>query len=630
MAPTQRYTSNSFIRCTGRFDLGRTILFTMSLLRDILKKPKDGSSNKRDTASVKSAGARSLVASLYSLTIGGERVKKRRKPDFSELGAPVWYHGDPPEPPDMPGTAPRTDLGAFTIAHATVLPLRIEDKNHWLSLTLFSHATESSLAAMYHNEARVAGEVRLCLEKTKNISSIDVWLAAVAPSGQIISLTANVWNRHKGDPLRPGQKPVLFKDKFPQGTYVFPFQLPPLPKFVPVTHPDNDTRKTKGLVPLPPSGGKISYTCGVGVRRDSVGGINEDMDMILKYVPLNYPIPRPRTPFPFLASREDWPFKRETIGGWVLSPFGGRGRIGTQIVEIEGILGVQDPAVYTVGQMLEFSMLLWSKSADAMKLLGQPAAVSVGYYRADFLPSSEALRPREQSRKTRTLNRIAEGQVWLAASGRPVDGEPVTELVNLAGAAAIEQPSPKPKLIHKSSSRMQTVWTADNDEGEDASEPTPEPADRERPSSPAHSIEDLPEDEMLETEEHFQRLDGELRVPPCRPASFRYTETGIEYSLQVHLAHPQYAHISPTGPGLLAEVPIWYVADRVMKGAPAALNDDPAYLAALPLKGASLPAGEDAVWWPKSVGEVATQDRGGKAKLGQSFIGLRHPTWEGS
>jgi hypothetical protein len=78
--------------------------------------------------------------------------------------------------------------------------------------------------------------------------------------------------------------------------------------------------------------------CGVGVRRDSVAGINEDMDMILQYIPLHRPLPRPRTPFPFLASREDWPFKREVIGGWVLSPFGGRGRIGTQIVEVEGIV----------------------------------------------------------------------------------------------------------------------------------------------------------------------------------------------------------------------------------------------------------------------------------------------------
>ncbi|KAJ7282008.1 hypothetical protein C8J57DRAFT_87942 [Mycena rebaudengoi] len=308
----------------------------MSLLRDILKKNKDGAGKKRDSASIKSAGARSLVASLYSLTVGGERVKKRRHPDFSTLGAPEWYHEDPPQPADMPGTVPRTDISAYTIAHGTVLPLRTNDQHHWLSLILYNHANETSLAAMYHNEAKVAGEVRLFLEKSKNISSIDVWLAAIAPTGQIISLTANVWNRQKGDPLRTDKHPGPFKGKFPEGTYAFPFELPPLPKFVPVTHPDNDTRKTKGLVPLPPSG-RINFTCGVGVQRDSVGGINEDMDMILQYIPLMRPLSRPVTPFPYLVSREDWPFKREIIGGWILSPFGGRGRIGTEIVEVEGI-----------------------------------------------------------------------------------------------------------------------------------------------------------------------------------------------------------------------------------------------------------------------------------------------------
>lgn len=78
----------------------------------------------------------------------------------------------------------------------------------------------------------------------------------------------------------------------------------------------------------------------MGVTRDSFGGIGEDMDMVLQYIPLTRGLPRPRKPFPFLTSREDWPFKRETVGGWVLSPFGGRGRIGAEIVEIEGIVRV--------------------------------------------------------------------------------------------------------------------------------------------------------------------------------------------------------------------------------------------------------------------------------------------------
>ncbi|KAJ6469715.1 hypothetical protein C8R47DRAFT_765202 [Mycena vitilis] len=453
---------------------------------------------------------------------------------------------------------------------------------------------------------------------------------AIAPAGQIMNLTANVWNRHKGNPLHPRQKPEHFKGKFPQGTYVFPFEMPPLPKFVSVTHPDNDTRKTKGFVPLPPSG-KINYTvgqlpshkhlklifcvlqCGVGVRRDSVNGMNEDMDMILQYIPLMRAPPRPRTPFPFLASREDWPFERETLGGWVLTPFGGRGRIGTQTVEVEGILGVQAPAVYTAGQTLEFELLLWSKSAEALQLLGQPAAVSVGYYKADFMPSSEALRPREQSRQTRTLERMAEGRAWVAGSGRPRGREPVPELVSLDLGTSVA-----PKGKRPGGSRMQS-WSSENDQA------TTETGDGE--DAGEDSIDAL--DDGEETG-HFQRLAGEVRIPACRPVSYRYTEIGREYSLQLHLAHPQYAHISPTGPGLVAEVPIWYVADRTLNAGPSALNDNPAYLAVLPLKGATISAGADAVRWPRTMGERATQARGGKAKFGQPFIGLVPPARAGS
>ncbi|KAJ7089747.1 hypothetical protein B0H15DRAFT_800419 [Mycena belliarum] len=600
----------------------------MSLLRDVLKKHKDGA-GKRDTASIRSAGARSLVASLYSLTVGGQRIEKRRRSDFSTLGAPEWHHDDPPQPPDMPGTAPTTNIGAYIIAHGAVLPLRIDEKNHWLSVVLFNHASDASLAAMYHNEARVMGEVRLCLEKTKNISSIDVWLTATAPAGQIVSLTANVWSRAKGNPLRTDAQHAPFKGKFPQGAFIFPFELPPLPKFVPVTHPDNDTRKTKGLVPLPPSG-RITYTCGVGVRRDSVGGIDEDMDLILQYIPLARPLPRAPTPFPFLATREDWPLKRETLGGWVLSPFGGRGRIGTQAVEIEGIvrpnqlvlsralrivvsqLGVQDPVAYTAGQTLEFELLLWSKSAEALRLLAQPKAVSVGFYKADFLPSSEALRPREQSRQTRTLERVAVGRAWVADEGQPSSREAAPALSALDLPAG-EESHPKPKLAAAKGSRMQSVWTAENDAGS---------------PSPPDSTEDLTDGFDLPVTDHFQRLRGALRIPPCRPVSYRYTEIGREYSLQLHLADPQYAHISPRG-GLVAEVPVWYVADRALAGPPAALNDDEEYLAGLPLKGATVPI-QGAVRWPRAVGVVATQPRGGKPKIGQSFIGLTPPPREGS
>lgn len=167
------------------------------------------------------------------------------------------------------------------------------------------------------------------------------------------------------------------------------------------------------------------------------------------------------------------------------------------------------------GQVLEFVLLLWSKSADALKLLGQPAAVSVGYYKADFLDSSEVLRPREQSRLTRMLERMADGRVWVADAGRPRDGEPFPGLVSLdlPSASAVTLPAPKVR------SRMQS-WTTENEASSNSASPP----------SPANSVEDPLDD--LENNfpaiEHYQRLEGEVRIPPCRPVSYRYTEIGRE------------------------------------------------------------------------------------------------------
>ncbi|KAF7309472.1 hypothetical protein MIND_00318000 [Mycena indigotica] len=600
----------------------------MSLLRDIVKKRKDAS-KRSDAASVKSTGARSVVASLYSLAIGGQRVKKRRRPDFSTLGAPEWYSedGNPRLPSDMPGTTTRTDLPAYTIAHGTVLALRIEDKNHWLSLVLYSHAKESSLAAMYHNAAKICGEVRVCLEKTKNISSIEVWMSAVAPAGELISLTATVWNRSMGDPRHPQGAKVAFKDKFPMGTFVFPFELPPLPKFVPVAHPDSSDNR-KGFVPLPRSFWKdkvygdafyqttsidsdnywFLHQCGVGIRRDSVAGIDEDMDMILQYIPLAPPLPRKSVPFPFLASREDWPFKRETLGGWVLTPFGGRGRIGLEMVEVEGLLGIQDPSIVTAGHKLEFVVILWSKSADALQLLGQPAAINVSYCMADFMPSSEALRPREQSRTTRKIEQMCRGRIWSTDTGRPSEGAPELALVSPEHILQKMSASRATPLKPPAPSRMQSTWSADDQDEDDGKE-----------------VEDIVQGDLEDSSEHFVRLEGEIVVPPCRPVSYRYTEIGREYTLELQFAHHLYSHISPTGPGLLAEVPVWYVADRPLRGGPATLNDDPTYLESLPLNGATIPIPSDAIRWPKVIGKHAVSSRGGLAKLGQSFLGLVPP-----
>lgn len=44
-------------------------------------------------------------------------------------------------------------------------------------------------------------------------------------------------------------------------------------------------------------------------------------------------------PFPLIPTREDWPYEREVIGDWSVTPFGGRGRWNLDtMVEIEGLV----------------------------------------------------------------------------------------------------------------------------------------------------------------------------------------------------------------------------------------------------------------------------------------------------
>lgn len=244
------------------------------------------------------------------------------------------------------------------------------------------------------------------LKKTKNIASIDVWVRdvimvthtrrshansqlVIKPSGEmafrppILTMTVNLWNRNQGDPKKVQESPEVFREVFPKGTFIFPFEFPALPKFVDVTHPDMDQLKVYHpprlaiaivLMSVSRTGvkspshvrvsdfstrepaiklqaasysyadisgfkGQINFTVGVNVHRDGMMGLDDDFDQTFQYVPLARPLPRVKTPFPFLSTREDWPLEREVVGGWTLSPFGGRGRLGgEEMVEVEGIV----------------------------------------------------------------------------------------------------------------------------------------------------------------------------------------------------------------------------------------------------------------------------------------------------
>ncbi|KAJ7255824.1 hypothetical protein B0H12DRAFT_523334 [Mycena haematopus] len=569
----------------------------MSFLRNILKH------NQPDAASIKSSGG---TESLLSAVTGGNRIPKRRRPDHSRLGVPEWYTENPPPAPLMLGTAAPSPPPAFTAGNASALYVP-EGEKPWLELVLYSHARPESKAALYHNAAKISGEVRMVLSApTKHLKSIDVWVVVLADSSldtfklPMMTMTVNVWNR---------KKEALQEQT---GTFVFPFEFPALPKDTLVKHPDITQQKNIARVPLPPTyfvseplsfWGNIKYIAGVNVAREGFGAIDDEFDTPFQYMPLCKPLPRVKTSFPYIPTREDWPFNRELVGGWTLTPFGGRGRLHDEVVEVEGILGIQEPAVYTTGQMLEFSLLLWSANPRALEALGQPGAVGVEFCQADVF-GLNSLDPRKPSEQDRVTKKIATGRAWRADDGRPADDAPATvaEMVVSPGAPAGQHATPfhtSGESHHekgKLPSRMREMHVSQ--EETDAETPVAE-------VSPAPSLEDL---DAQHSAGHLVRLDGEVRVPACSSPSFRYMHMGREYFLNLLIRHPQYTHISPSGPGLVAECPVWYVIDRFAHLPAGTKKDFDLFAPALPVSGSVIPVGSGAVRAPVSMGRFTNSE----------------------
>ncbi|KAJ6569354.1 hypothetical protein B0H19DRAFT_1256998 [Mycena capillaripes] len=617
----------------------------MSLLRNVLKRnqPPNVSADfplpatskrgvKRYAASIKSSGGASMrsiaesMMSFYSvMTGGGTRVPKRRRPDISKLGKLHCF-------------APLGECLTHWELRGAGMP-----RQHLHSQVVTPvHARPASAMAMYHTAATVTGEVRVVLDAPANLGSIDVWVVIASDSANdnfkppIASMTVNVWNRKKGDPRSATSGGPSFTGKFPAGSFVFPFEFQ-LPTDTLVKHPDETKSKNLARVPLPPTyyvsmtssfWGSVKYLVGVNVKREGFGAIDDEFDQDFQYLPLCKPLPRVKTPFPYLPTREDWPFTREVVGGWTLTPFGGRGRLSDEVVEVEGILGIQEPAVYTAGQMLKFSLLLWSNNPRAIEALGQPGAVEVGFCKADLF-ALNALNPRTVSRRDRYTAQLASGRIWLTDDGRPADDAPLPKVqmlklpdVPVPAKAPSHKASPLSGGSHESHhvkgampSRMHEVHPS-NDEDDDATlaESTAavslsgESDSTQRPPSPAPSLENLDEDDSHPTD-HFARLDGEMRVPACSHPSFRYTNMGREYYLNLLIRHPQYSHISPSATGIVAECPVLYVLDRFAHLPPkpdAAKNQD---FAALSVSGTVISLGPDAVRAPVRVGALTEERR---------------------
>ncbi|PSR76747.1 hypothetical protein PHLCEN_2v8232 [Hermanssonia centrifuga] len=327
--------------------------------------------------------------------------------------------------------------------------------------------------------------------------------------------------------------------------------------------------------------GQIKYYFGVNVKRDSrisMSSIEEYVfpcfigpndlfstsrwDIPFTYFPLRRPIPREPTQFPFISEREDWPLQREEIGGWTITPFGGRGRFKGEMVEIEGLLGVQAPEVYAPGQRLRFGVLLWSKSIPALDALSDPKAAGVDVvFVSSNTYGTDVLYPRNAARKNRKLQRLAQGRIWRTDDGAPEDDEMPTfrdEPRTTSGSTILDVPVPSSSTSKSDSSPKQqqslprrtasllqqevTVAYADEpilSEGTTSSE-------QQRSVSPSSSQED-----------EGGKLDATFVDEPMSEATVRLDG---DYALLVTITHPDYSHISPSSvSGIYGETPIWMV-----------------------------------------------------------------------
>jgi len=85
-----------------------------------------------------------------------------------------------------------------------------------------------------------------------------------------------------------------------------------------------------------------------------------------------------------------------------------------------------------------------------------------------------------------------------------------------------------------------------------------------------------------------------------------------QYLLQLTITHPEYSHISPSGPGIQAETPLWIVTDAPLSHSSVSKSlqqPTAADLTTLPVTGDVVEVGSDAVRAPLVIGKVTTTER---------------------
>ncbi|KAF8696538.1 hypothetical protein RHS03_07832, partial [Rhizoctonia solani] len=475
----------------------------------------------KSVASVKTLAA--SLASFYTKTVGPSGTvgtPKRRRSPRSELGKPAFASRSP-ELKLVDGVESCCDdmvSGVSTV--------RTEDER--VSLLVHHFGEPGERGVIFYGGTSVSGEVRLVASKPDPIESIEVWIHLKSSctfsehEPSVLELRATLYR--KSGELLPG-------------TYVFPFTFDPFPESVVVRQEEkkNVTGRPLARVPLPPSYnvraphwmGRIEYEMGLVIKRRGMKP-NDYIELPLVYRPRHRlkPVPPISIPFPLIPTREDWPFESETIGGWSLTPFGGRGRWnGSENAEVEGLLGIPCPIAIVAGSKLRITLLLWGTTSA--RLLIQPDAVRIRLIRAHVM-GLDALSPSSRAHTSRIVfeEERWEGVVW-------ADGERERMLERKDSESGSEHDSgvgledQHPRVVE---------YTSERDVDEE-------------------------EDQFPGTEDagSLVKLHGSVIIPSDASPSFRYKNMAVEYLVQVIISHRDYNHVSPSGPGIVGEAPVWVV-----------------------------------------------------------------------
>ena len=202
-------------------------------------------------------------------------------------------------------------------------------------------------------------------------------------------------------------------------------------------------------------------------------------------------------------------------------------------------LGVQSPEVYTAGDTLHYSLLLWSKSIPALEALTGPDGDIDAVFASSEIFGSGVLYPRSGEWRNRNTKRLAQGRVWHTDDGPP-DNDEMPELREGPTIVKVKAPKAKgedaqddePVKSKKEPPRSRlkdvisakdiiTIEEGDEEDGELDND------DAQSPRSPSPDFDD--ESTLSPDEEHLEgtiRIDGDVRIPGGLLPSFRYKWMG--------------------------------------------------------------------------------------------------------